>query len=494
MKFLFPFKTLRTGLLLTYLVLIAVSLGLMSWRIGSSLVASRFAETRRDQQGRAILAASVAAEWLSSYQAGVLDPVSLQDEASALAHEIGQPVAILDAQGKVLADTENADEAGHNDTGTPEISAALAGQTSSAVRFDPDEHGDALFTVAPVRFQRELIGFVRIELPMRLIAEAEQQLWMRIIGATTLAAVATIVVSLLFARALSDPIARISRAAHALARGDLKQRVRVWGPRELEQLAETFNFMAERISNVMEDQRAFVADAAHELRTPLTTIRLRAEALSEGAKDDPQVATQFLDDITNETERLARLVDELLDLSRIETGLVAPRRETLALPEVARAVLVEMSERAAQANIALSMETTDALPSIQANPDQIRRVFINLIGNALKFTPAGGKVDVTFAVVSSAKHSSRLPAGRWIVSIVHDTGGGIPPDDLPHIFERFYRSDKARARVSEASSGGAGLGLAIVKSIVEAHGGRVWAESEKDKGTSLAFALPAAVI
>lgn len=485
MKLPFPFRRLRTGLVLTYLALIVSSLGLFAWRIGSSLDASRFAETQRDQAGRAILAASGAGDWLVSYRQGTLDAAALQEQAATLSNEINQPITVLDPRGIVLVDSQTSGEAGSDESSLPEVQTAASGQPGSVIRFDPDDNADALFSVAPVRIGSNLVGIIRLELQMSLIRETSTQLWIRIVGAAALAAVLTAAVSLWFAKTLTDPIAAIMRAASALADGDLKRRVHVAGPEELTQLAHSFNFMADRVSDVMEDQREFVANAAHELRTPLTTIQLRAEALADGAKDDPAVATQFLMDISNETERLSRLVDELLALSSIETGLIPSQREWLSIGEIATEVVADLMPRAIQMGVSLKAEVVDA-PLVNANPDQIRRVFVNLLGNALKFTPTGGSVSAEVQHIRQAQPSARLDAGSWIVTRVIDTGVGIPAEDLPHIFDRFYRSDKARAR----DTGGAGLGLAIVKSIIDQHEGRIWAESEPNRGTVVSFTLP----
>ena len=486
MKFVFPFRSLRSGLVLTYLVLIGVSLGLLAWRIGSSLTASRFAETKRDQEGRAILAASTAGDWLRNYRTGLIDQSVLKAEGETLSREINQPIVILDPLGIVLADSQNPDEVNRDDSKESEVAAALTGQVSSVTRFDQDDAGDVLFTAAPVRYQGQVVGLIRIELPMSLVDQASREMWARVVGAALLAALLTAGVSLWFAKALTDPIAAITRAASALARGDLKRRVSVSGPEELARLADSFNSMADRVSAVMEDQRGFVANAAHELRTPLTTIRLRADALAEGAKDDPAVASQFLNDITNETDRLSRMVDELLALSRIETGLIQPRREPVLIDDVARAVADELVLRAIEAGVTIQVDGDHTARQTYADPDQIRQIFLNLLGNAIKFTPKGGSIQVRSQIVKQVQSSERLDAGTWLVTTVRDTGVGIPAEDLPHIFDRFYRSDKARAR----DTGGAGLGLAIVKSVVDQHGGRVWAESQVNQGTAITFALP----
>ncbi len=489
MKLGFPFKRLGTGLWLTYLLLIAGSLGLMAWRIGSSLDASRFAETKRDQEGRAILAASAASEWLTGYLNGRIDQGTLQIEIESFSRVINQRVSVLDANGVVLVDAEHPLQVGVDDSDAPEIAAAFDGITASTVRYDFYSQENALFTVAPVKTNKRLIGFVRLDLPMHLVQEATMQLWVRILGATVLAGLVTVIISVLFARALTNPLAQITRASTALANGDLKQRIQVTGPEELQGLAAGFNFMAERIERVMEEQRAFVANAAHELRTPLTTIRLRAEALSEGAKDDPAVASEFLGDIVNESDRLTRIVNQLLDLSRIETGLVERHRESVDLPAIAHEVLDESSR--AQPGIAMEVIAPADLPRVSVDPDQMRQVFINLLENAIKFTPPGGSIRMSFKRTRTSRGDERLSAGDWLTVSIADTGAGIAAEDLPHIFKSFYRGDKSRTRASVATaSGGTGLGLAIVKGIVNAHRGHIWVESQVGKGSVFTFALP----
>lgn len=490
MKWRFPFKSLRTGLMLTYLVLIASSLGLLAWRVGASLDASRFAETRRDQEGRAILAAGVMSEWLGAFQESRINRETLRVQVEALSQQISQPATILDANGLVLVDTEHPNEVDHDDSTNQEIVAALATGVGNAIRFDPDDKDDVLFTAAPVNYNRQRVGFVRLELPMRLVREASQQFWLRILAAMILAGAVTLVVSFLFARALSDPLTHLTQAATAFAKGDLKQRIHVTGPDELQRLANGFNFMAEQIERLMENQRAFIANAAHELRTPLTTIRLRAEALAEGAQNDPQVAGRFLNDIVSETDRLSRLVGQLLDLSRLESGLVMPQRTSVALDAIVRDVAEDFAPTANEAGVQLGIEVAANL-RVMADRDQIRQVVINLLSNAIKFTPTGGRIVIRIERAKLWHATPHLPAGDWAMVSVRDSGAGISPADLPHIFERFYRGDKSRSRDSaESSTSGTGLGLAIVKSIVDAHHGYVWAESQIGYGSTFVVALP----
>jgi signal transduction histidine kinase len=463
-------------LLATYLALIALSLGLLVWRAGTLLDASRFGETQRDQEGRAILVGSAVEEFLEKFLTGEIDTGMLEEETVSLSSQISQHIVVLDTKGTRIADSAGALEP-LDESARPEVANALQRRVTLDIRFDQESGGDVMFTAAPIRHDRDLIGVAQLELPMSAIKAASQQMWLMLSGAALIAACATILVSLWFAQSLVKPIRELTNGAAALAGGDLRTRIQVGAPEELEQLARAFNHMVARIEHVMEDQRAFVADAAHELRTPLTTIRLRVESLYDGASNDPQVSKKFLQDIESETGRLSRLMDQLLDLSRIETGLIEPRRERVSVCSVAQGAANELAERARVQGLTVRVDIREDLPEVNADPDQLRQVFLNLIGNAIKFTLSGGRVEVSVRVNDR---------GKSLWTIVHDTGIGIGVADLPHIFDRFYRSDKARAR----ETGGSGLGLAIVKGIIDAHGGRIWAESELGKGTKVIFSLP----
>ncbi len=483
------FRSLRAQLLGTYLFLVVISLGVFVTRVGTSLDSSRFAGIVRDQEAHAILIASATEELLEKLKAGEIDLATLQQEVASLAQQTGEHMVIFDARGQVLADTQSADDPSNElppDISTEkELAAALQGDIAHEIRYDLEEQSNTLYTAAPIHHDKNLVGVARLELPMSEIANSNQRRWMGLIGAALVVALATALVSAWFARTLARPISDITQAASAMSSGNLKQQIPIRSPEELAELARSFNRMAERLARIMEDQRAFVANAAHELRTPLTSIRLRTEALKEGAKDDPVASVQFLTDIESETERLAHLTDELLDLAKIETGLVESKREWISVKTLILNVVREWRDRAERAGLVLSSATEENLPSTLANPSQLRQVLVNVIANACKFTPPGGSIVVKGTLVKHTGSVSQTPRG-WIRISVQDTGIGIDEQDLPRIFDRFYRSDKARAR----ESGGAGLGLAIVKGIVLNHGGQIWAQSQKDKGTTITFDLP----
>jgi two-component system phosphate regulon sensor histidine kinase PhoR len=219
----------------------------------------------------------------------------------------------------------------------------------------------------------------------------------------------------------------------------------------------------------------FVANVSHELKTPVTAVKGFAETLLEGALYDPRACEEFVSIIAEEAERLNRLINDLLSLSRIESREIRLQLEPLELGHEIRQIADTIMPRFQKKELALNVLAPGKPVVAQADRDRLEQVLLNLLENSLMYTPSGGRVDV--AVWEEV--------GMVVVS-VSDTGIGIPPDDLPRIFERFYRVDRARSR----KLGGTGLGLAIVKHIVDAHGGRVWVESELGQGSTFYFTLP----
>ena len=222
----------------------------------------------------------------------------------------------------------------------------------------------------------------------------------------------------------------------------------------------------------------FVANVSHELRTPLTAIHGYLETLLDGALEEPENARRFLEIVFRHTERLGRLTDDLTDLSNIELGRISLRLEPTRLHEVADSVLTIIAPRAVSEAVTVDATLPPDLPEVMVDRDRLAQILINLIDNAVKYTPKGGHVRVEGRGV-----------GQGMVEVtVRDTGVGIPKADLPRLTERFYRVDKARSR----ELGGTGLGLAIVKHLVLAHGGELHIDSELWKGTTVRFTLPEA--
>jgi two-component system phosphate regulon sensor histidine kinase PhoR len=226
-----------------------------------------------------------------------------------------------------------------------------------------------------------------------------------------------------------------------------------------------------RLETVRQD---FMANISHELRTPLTSLKALADTLQEGAIEDPSVARDFLIKTNSEIDRLNHMVQELGDLSRIESGETTLHKEPVDILKVIMQVEDSLQAQAKRAGININSNASAGLPKTMADRERIEQVLVNLIHNAIKFTPPSGRIDI-----------SAIAEGDSIQVSVADTGIGISDDDLPRIFERFYKSDKART-----SGAGTGLGLAIAKHIIEAHGGSIWAESVEGKGATFYFTLP----
>jgi two-component system phosphate regulon sensor histidine kinase PhoR len=219
----------------------------------------------------------------------------------------------------------------------------------------------------------------------------------------------------------------------------------------------------------------FFANVTHELRTPLTGIRGFAETLLEGALDDPETARHFVTIIKKEGDQLGRLIEDILDLSRIESGKWTMKRESVYLDVLVRETANRLAAKGTELGVSMTVSLPPEIPPIPGDADRLAQVFINLVENALKYTPAGGTVTI-----------SALDRGDTVAVSVADTGVGIPKADLPRIFERFYRVDKARTR----RTGGTGLGLSIVRHIVESHGGSISVTSEVGIGSTLVVCLP----
>lgn len=221
-------------------------------------------------------------------------------------------------------------------------------------------------------------------------------------------------------------------------------------------------------------RRDFISNVSHELRTPLASLKALAETLSDGALDDPPAARRFLARMQTEVDALTQMSTELLELTRIESGQVPLQLKPIAPTQLLQSAADRMKAQAERAGLDLNAECNPNLPLVPADSSRLEQVLVNLIHNAVKFTPAGGEIRLF------AKQD-----GKYIRFDVSDTGVGIDPDDLPRIFERFYKADRARTK-----GGGTGLGLSIARHIVEAHGGKIWVESEPEKGSTFYFTIP----
>jgi signal transduction histidine kinase len=281
------------------------------------------------------------------------------------------------------------------------------------------------------------------------------------------------------ARRIAGPLHHLVQAANIVAAGQFEQTVpEDTSITDLHDLARAFNAMSVSLRQADQLKTAFIADVSHELRTPLTALKGTIETLQDGAVDDLPARDRFLASLASETERLIRLVNDLLILTRADYGALKLKLQPINLTNLAQARLEHLAGLAAQREVGLRVVAAEAAPAcVFVDTDRLAQVLDNLLDNALRHSPPGAEVTITLTSV----------AGE-VACAVADSGPGIPAQHLPFIFERFYRADPARSR----SLGNSGLGLAIARALVLAHGGRITADSVEGQGTTVTFSLPIA--
>jgi len=285
-----------------------------------------------------------------------------------------------------------------------------------------------------------------------------------------------IALSLFFSRSVIAPVRAMSQATQRIADGRYDERIQVNGKDELAQLALFFNQMADKLNQIESMRRRLIGDVSHELRTPLTAIKGSLEGLMDGVLPATDETYQ---QIHSEANRLNRLVDDLQELSRVEARAYQLDIHPLDVSSLVRTVTKRLAAHTESKRISLDLELAPDLPQVLADEGRAIQILNNLTDNAVQYTPEGGRVTISARQVNDDVQIS-----------VRDTGIGIPPDHLSHIFDRFYRVDKSRSR---QSGGGSGIGLTIARSLIEAHGGRIWVESSGDgKGSTFSFTVPIA--
>ena len=301
-------------------------------------------------------------------------------------------------------------------------------------------------------------------------------------AAAILIAALAALVAILFSQTITRPLVKLTHASYVLAQGNYDARVSVKAPGEIGELSQTFNDMAAQLKQDVDElhqqetlRRELIMNVTHDLATPLTSIAGLGEALIDGvnqSREDYEATGRI---IVRETARLRRLVQDLTMMAKVESSTLHPQRTPLRLAALVDEVLAAMIVQFERHQVEPINTIPYALPVIEADADMLTRVFANLCGNALRYTPAGGSVTIAARVQSQA----------LLVSVT-DTGEGIPLAALPRIFERFYRADNSR----QTATGGSGLGLAIVRAIVQSHGGSIWAENAQEGGARICFTLP----
>ncbi|MBD5132903.1 MAG: cell wall metabolism sensor histidine kinase WalK [Clostridiales bacterium] len=384
---------------------------------------------------------------------------------------------VLDgAAGRCLGGSAPAPEGGM--TITPNISKALLGE----VGFDSSVTADYMDAAIPIT--RGGTPYIVYILDSRETARSlNAEMFTLIMEALALGLIISVLLSFLLSKTMVNPLQRLTDGIEEVARGDFSRKLEVTSGDEIGQLTESFNVMAGQLeTNIAELEKAeqqrkdFVANVSHELRTPLTNIKSYAETLDDGVGDlPPEMEHKFLGVILNESDRMAHILQDLLTLSRFDSGQsglrLAPFPFAGAVEDTYQAVLMDAQNHSHTVELCLP----DDLPEVRADRERIMQVMMNIVSNAIKYTPDGGRI-----VISAGQSGDRV----WME--VDDNGIGIPASDRDRIFERFYRVDKARSR----QSGGTGLGLSIAQEIMNQHEGRLYLVDKTEPGLTIRMELP----
>ncbi len=484
--------TLRSKLIVSYILIIGVCLFLA---FVTFLLVARPLQNRLVSRQLIFQSRQAALRLNTLYGQGV-STEQIIARFNALDNNQGRfRLVLLDSQGTILADSQ--DKWQGQQFALP---AGVDGSTSPQTgTFDTPGSGTFLYAVLPVGPEGRPVNYVAAVAPRPsnlggLLAELG---WGFIVSGVV-AWLVSLVLGVLIARSIARPLQRIAAAASAVAAGDYEHRLEENGPPEIKRVASSFNLMMGQVKANQQAMRDFVSNVSHELKTPLTSIQGFSQAIMEGATQDEAARRRAAGIIHEEAGRMARMVEDLLDLARIESGQVVMHKTPLDLTQILSGTIDRLLPQAAQKQIKI-VKQWNSLPQVVGDGDRLAQVFTNFLDNAVRHTPAGGQITITGQIAPGLPRPRRVRAGLVrpdattttsergdFVSIsIADSGPGIPPEDLGRIFERFYQVDKSRKR-----GRGTGLGLAITKEIVEAHGGYVRAESVESVGTKFTVLLP----
>jgi len=424
------------------------------------------------------------------YQAAEFD--SLQAQLESASSDLGGRLMVLDKSGKVQADSLS--QLNGSRLAVAEAAKILADGEQSAYgvhtakndqgaeTFNPlrllqpfDGHAEwQAYCAAALMHNNQTIGVLLYASPIQDMMQRVFNLQDKMILYFLIAAFLAMVIALVFSRIITKPIISLTRTIQRIARGDFSSRVPVTGSGELRRLSETFNMMSEKLERLDQSRNQFVSNASHELKTPLATMKILLESIIYQPDMDAEMRADFLTDINKEIDRLNMVIGDLLTLVSMDSKTMRLNRTSFSLAQLVTDTAGRLKLVLDQRNQDLKMNLSDRC-EMYADNAKLTQVVYNLMENASKYTQEGGTIRVRL-----------IRSGRDAILTVSDNGPGIPKEDQAHIFDRFYRVDKARSR----ETGGTGLGLSIVHQMVLMHGGTVSVESEEGNGSTFTVELP----
>jgi signal transduction histidine kinase len=463
--------SLRARLILTFggLTLLAVvGFALVIAGTLERLLLDRLSVDLSEQAG--LVGALISDDLVRGDHAGVARGLSAVDSVTSAR------VIVVDARGASVGSSEPELRAELGAIGTQiGLSTALQGAEARGILRRQGPQSEVLYVAIPVYVGERIVGAVRVSYQLRDIEQTIGQLNLGIaLGAAATAGIAAILAAW-FAGAITVPVRALSRAAQALAAGNLNQQVATSSDDEVGRLVVTFNDMAERLRELEDARREFASDISHELHSLAGAMQTAATALERGADQDAVLRNRLVTGLVGHTGRLGRLADDLLELAQLERGMMSVTVEPVSLVEIAQQTIAEWSAEAEQRSMRLDLDVRGD-PCVLGDHERLVQACGNLVENALKYTEPGGRVVVRVATGGETNHLDVL-----------DNGQGIPQEELPFIFHRFYRVEGRAA----AGPSGMGLGLAIVDRIIRAHGGTISVTSTIGLGSQFHIRLPA---
>ena len=448
--------------------------------VGDSLFEQRIRSDRASLESLAVRIAPTLAQ---------SDAPALQRQLITAGGELGGRVLLLDPNGKVQLDSYGEIQGtrleypeivsilvkGQNvDYGVHELETGISLDTSHLLFTRRSTAAWVGYCTAGVVYASDVIGVLLLVSPVQEIMQNLYQLQDQMILIFAAIAVTSLVCAWVFSRVITRPIAGLNRGIQKMSKGDFSARVKVRGSGEMKQLAKAFNSMSEKLETLDQSRNQFVSNASHELKTPLATMKIMIESLIYQPDMDKNLRTEFMTDINNEIDRLSAIVSDLLTLVQMDSQNVKLTRENLSIAQLIKDNAHRLTPIANQKGQKIVLQLQDPC-DIYADKSKLNQVIYNLMENAVKYTQASGVIKV-----------SLQRQGRNAIFKVSDNGPGIPKENLPHIFDRFYRVDKARSR----EKGGTGLGLSIVHQLVLLHGGAISVESVEGRGATFIVELP----
>lgn len=407
---------------------------------------------------------------------------TLQEELVSSGGEMGGRLLIIDEDGKVQFDSFS--QLCGIRLQLPEVLSVLTGGQSTAYgihHLQGDEQAltgsideYVAYCTASIIGTRGRLGVLLFVSPVQEMMASLNAVQQQLLSVFLAVAAAALIAALVFSQVITNPIAALTRTIQKMGKGDLSARVKVRGSGELRQLAESYNTMAEQLERLDKSRNQFVSNASHELKTPLTTMKILLESLIYQPDMPAELRAEFMQDMNHEIDRLTGIITDLLTLTQMDSKRMELHPATVDLSELVEETLRLLTPAAEQRRQALVGQVASGV-SLVADRSKLGQIIYNLTENGLKYTPDGGQVTVSL-------HTE----GRSAVLTVQDNGVGIPEEDQAHIFERFYRVDKARSR----ETGGTGLGLSIVRQLVTLHKGVITVESTPGEGSTFTVKLP----